>query len=116
MQTDVSLCDHSRKIIVEAKYYRETFAEHFGSKKFHSQNLYQILSYLMNADPMNRNLEGILVYPTINHQIKARYQLCGVPVTVCTVNLAQDWKLVHGEVMALLSSQTDDQPKQLSSA
>jgi len=49
MQTDISVEAGERRVIIETKYYRETLAEYHGAEKLHAGNLYQLFSYVMNA-------------------------------------------------------------------
>jgi 5-methylcytosine-specific restriction enzyme subunit McrC len=48
MQTDVSLSSKTRKIIIETKYYKETFQQYYDVDKIHSANLYQLFAYIKN--------------------------------------------------------------------
>jgi len=48
MNTDISLDSPERKIIMDAKYYREVFQSNYGSDSIHSGNLYQLYAYVSN--------------------------------------------------------------------
>jgi 5-methylcytosine-specific restriction enzyme subunit McrC len=62
MLTDISVVKDGRRIIIETKYYRETFAQKYGVPKLHSENLYQLFSYLVNLRSQGRQADGILLY------------------------------------------------------
>ncbi len=50
MQTDIMLTIGDRKLIIDTKYYGRNMTEHFGRKTLHSNNLYQIQTYVHNED------------------------------------------------------------------
>jgi 5-methylcytosine-specific restriction enzyme subunit McrC len=50
MQTDISIVRAGEYRIIDAKYYRQTLGTYFDTEKIHSENLYQMMSYLMNAE------------------------------------------------------------------
>ena len=58
----------SRRIIMDAKYYREALGGRYGGK-LHSNNLFQLLAYLRNREAtvtQGARHEGILLYPTVD--------------------------------------------------
>ena len=104
METDVSLISPTRKIIVEAKYYKEALQFHYraSSGKIRSKHLYQIFAYLAHAGNSTNQepCEGLLVYPTVNQSLDERSFLSKHPIRVCTLDLSRPWQEVH---KALLS-------------
>lgn len=103
METDISLSRGARHVIIEAKYYQETLAARFGVEKFHSGNIYQLMSYLTNAiRPDGAVLEGMLIYPKVSRVIRERYLIQGFGVTVATVDLNQDWQDIKKEIINLI--------------
>lgn len=69
MQTDVTLTTKNKKLIIDAKYYGRIMAkqERFDSKSYHSNNIYQIFTYVKNADYRSQgNVSGILMYAQTN--------------------------------------------------
>lgn len=66
MQTDITLTNKKGKmLIIDAKYYGEimTKQERFDSRSYHSNNMYQIFTYVKNADQKNKgNVAGVLMY------------------------------------------------------
>jgi 5-methylcytosine-specific restriction enzyme subunit McrC len=102
MQTDISVAKNGRKVIIDTKYYSETLSDHFGGKRIHSDHLYQMLSYLMNAKAPGESIEGLLLYPFVDKTLKERYRILGVDIRVETLNLAQPWNLLHSDLMQLV--------------
>lgn len=103
MQTDISVRTADRKIIVDTKYYRETLSEYYDSEKIHSSNLYQLLSYLMNARKEGATIEGILLYPTVDRDLKVDYLILGFHIQIRTLNLAQPWQAIRDELKTLVN-------------
>jgi 5-methylcytosine-specific restriction enzyme subunit McrC len=105
MNTDIVLSSPTRQIIIDTKYYHSTLAEHYEKQSLKSENLYQLFAYLRNAEargPEFRHAEGILLYPTVGAELKARYRIQGHRVTAATVNLDQPWPKIASELKALV--------------
>jgi len=97
METDITLESGKRKIIIDAKYYRETMSSYFGGQKIKSANLYQIFSYLINQqtnDQITQTATGILLYPTIEEEFDLNYSFDDHIVRIKTINLNASWKEV----------------------
>lgn len=109
METDASLTarDHSRKIVLETKYYKNVFKSHLGTQeKLISANLYQLYAYLKNLESrggVDTNCEGILLYAAVDQLVDFRFSLPGHDLRVKTLNLNQDWKLIHTELLGILA-------------
>ena len=106
METDISLRDEKRTIIIDTKYYKNTLQTYYDSESIHSGNLYQLFAYLKNLEPRGGNdaqAEGILLYPTVSRSLKEKYDMHGHRVRICTVDLAQDWKAIRSELLALVA-------------
>jgi 5-methylcytosine-specific restriction enzyme subunit McrC len=106
MRADVFLRSQERKIIIDTKYYRSALQTYHGTDSFHSGNLYQIFSYLKNAagrDPTFETVEGILLYPEVEHEIDASYLLQGHHVKVATLDLSQPWPAIEDRLLEILN-------------
>lgn len=102
MQTDICLTNEARKIIIDTKYYEHTLmTTRYGAERVHSQNLYQLYSYLENAEsrPM---MAGMLLYPQVDEPIDLVVELNGYPLTVATVDLNVHWSVIHTRLMQLI--------------
>ena len=104
MQTDIYLRKEDLKIIIDTKYYDETLSSHKeGQKKINSGHLYQIFSYLAGSkEHCSENTEGILLYPTVNEEVKFRANFRGYQIRVCTLNLNQHWQGIHNDLLKLI--------------
>ena len=62
MQTDISLQNGDKTLIIDTKYYSKIMAENYKST-YRSAHLYQIFSYVKNLDRDNTgNVSGLLLY------------------------------------------------------
>ncbi|GAA0728976.1 5-methylcytosine restriction system specificity protein McrC [Sphingomonas japonica] len=108
MITDIFLTAPTRQIIIDTKYYAEAFQEgRFGSKSFHSGNLYQIFAYLVNAEAKGPNFlktEGMLLYPTVGDKIAAHYEIAGHVLQLASINLDQSWAAIAADLKALTAT------------
>ena len=107
MITDVSIERTGSKVVIEVKYYKEALAIHFDQEKFHSPHMYQLYAYLKNLDAkggINRNCPGILLYPTVEKDIRQDIVMDGHKVMVRTVDLNQHWKSIHSDLLEILES------------
>ena len=105
MEADVILEAPERRIIMDAKYYQETLGGRYGGK-LHSNNLYQLLAYLRNreatAAPGPKH-EGVLLYPTVETPLAADVRLEGFPIRARSIDLAQDWRCIHDDMLGLIA-------------
>lgn len=99
MKTDISIIAPFGKIIIDAKYYRQSLTQHFNTEKIKSENLYQLFSYLMNQrkidDPATLQTTGILIYPTTNQELNLSFKYENHTIKINTVNLNTHWTLVE---------------------
>jgi 5-methylcytosine-specific restriction enzyme subunit McrC len=106
MRTDLTLSSKDRAIIIDAKYYRDALQEHHSSRKLHSGNLYQLMSYLRAASADStpgRLIEGALVYPVGEQSIDVQYTIDGHPVRIYTIDLGQPWRAIEAELLEFIS-------------
>ena len=107
MTADLILESPERRIILDTKYYRDTLARRTasGTGKLHSGNLYQLLAYLRNRQknqPNGSKHEGILLYPEVGEPLRGDIRLEGFRIQARTVNLNQDWRLIHKEMLSTI--------------
>lgn len=105
MQTDITLVNAQSKIIIDAKYYKETMSTYFNAEKIKSHNLYQIFSYLINQHDhtdKSKQATGILLYPTTFEEYNLQYTYLDHKIRICTINLNQEWVKIHKCLVGLL--------------
>ena len=108
MQTDVMLTRNDKILIIDAKYYAHVMRTHgqYGSHKIHSNNLYQIFSYVKNKDSGNSgNVSGLLLYAKTDEAIipDCAYKMRGNTISVKTLDLNVDF----ASIMAQLNGITE---------
>ena len=112
METDVTLYNPrtKKKIILDAKYYKETFVTKYGEgRKIRREHLSQILTYVMNQEnaskPHTKNTKGILLYPTIDTELDVsyKYKETNHVIRICTINLNQDWMKIEKRLKQIVT-------------
>jgi len=105
MLTDISLSSKSKKLIIDAKYYKKTLNSYHNKQTLHSANLYQLLSYIdscKNRDN-SQEVEGMLLYPVVSTEVNERYIINGKRVYIHTLDLAKDWKSIREKLTSIAS-------------
>lgn len=70
MQTDIMLTINDRILIIDTKYYSHTMQERYNKVSIHSNNLYQIHTYVMNEDKGHKGrVDGMLLYAKTDEEI-----------------------------------------------
>lgn len=93
MQSDIHLQKDNTVLIIDAKYYSQTTQFRYNKHTIHSNNLYQIFTYVKNRDYQFENLEhtvsGMLLYTKTEDEIQPDniYQMHGNQITVKTLDL-----------------------------
>jgi 5-methylcytosine-specific restriction enzyme subunit McrC len=108
MKTDISLESEDEKIIIDAKYYRETVVVNYEKEKIKSSNLYQIFSYLLNQEdnsPKTLCATGILLYPTIENEYNFNFKYKDHLVQIRTINLNSNWKNISSRLLEIINVQ-----------
>ena len=109
MQTDIVLRSDRRTVILDTKFYTKPLSARFGDDRVNSSNLYQIFAYSMNwtgegvADGGSRT-EGWLLYAAVDGDFDFRFELMGRPIRVCSIDLAQDWRRIEGDLRGLVGA------------
>ena len=105
MRTDISLEDDKRKIIMDTKFYKTTLRQgRWGKNKIDSSHLYQIYSYLENVQLTDeQELEGILLYPTIDEEYNLSALYNGHQISIKTINLNQEWQSIHNDLINVIN-------------
>jgi 5-methylcytosine-specific restriction enzyme subunit McrC len=94
MESDVYLAYNGRTLIIDAKFYSRTMSEHFGKKTYHSNNLYQIFTYVKNADKKkDGSVSGMLLYAKTDEDVTpdSEFIIGGNGISVKTLDLTQNF-------------------------
>jgi len=108
METDITLQNENEKIIIDAKFYRETMTVYYDKEKIQSSNLYQLFSYLLNQhneDKKTLNATGILLYPTIEKEYDLHFKYKNHNIHIRTINLNSNWKNISYRLKNIIQSE-----------
>ena len=104
MQTDLVLRAAERTVIVDTKFYKDPLDRRFDGRRVHSDNLYQIFSYVTNwpATGGNTQTEGWLLYAAVDRDFDYQFNLVGQPIRVCSIDLGQEWMGIERDLKGLV--------------
>lgn len=97
MQTDIMLSKNNNILIIDAKYYSHMTQQQYGIHTLHSNNLYQIFTYVKNKEFELKNCEhtvsGMLLYAQTDEDIipNNTYHMSGNQISVLALDLNQDF-------------------------
>jgi 5-methylcytosine-specific restriction enzyme subunit McrC len=70
MQTDILLTMKERVLIIDTKYYSRSMQKQYNKTSIHSQNLYQMHTYVTEYDEEHKgNVDGMLLYAKTQEDI-----------------------------------------------
>ena len=100
MQSDIMLSKGDKVLIIDAKYYEKPLVTYYGKQRMHSQNMYQIFTYVKNKEAELRNrpheVAGMLLYAKTDEEISpnSTYNMDGNRISVNTLDLNQDFSAI----------------------
>lgn len=98
MQTDIMLCFNEKTLIIDAKYYSHTTQAKFNKNTLHSNNLYQIFTYVKNKEAeladKPHEVSGMLLYAKTDEEVHPDndYRMSGNNISVKTLDLNCEFK------------------------
>lgn len=95
MQSDITIKQDEKVLIIDAKYYSHNTATRFEKRTLISGNLYQIFTYVKNLDKdRTGNVSGMLLYaqPDDDLVLDSTYKMSGNKISVKTLNLDLPFK------------------------
>lgn len=113
MQTDITLRDGEKVLIIDTKYYAHTMQVHgqYDSRTLHSNNLYQIFTYVKNQDiDSTGNVAGMLLYAKTEETITpdCDFQMSGNKISVKTLDLNNVFPGIAAKLDGIASSYFGD--------
>ena len=102
MQSDITLSQEGRTLIIDAKYYEHSLQSHYGAQTIHSGNLYQIFTYVKNKDAEiaalgePHEVSGLLLYAKTDEEAQPEgdFAMSGNRISVAMLDLNQDFSLI----------------------
>lgn len=108
MQSDIMLSQGNKVLIIDTKYYTYTTQTHHDIHTLHSNNLYQIFTYVKNKDRELGNtphtVSGMLLYARTDEAIQPdnAYQMSGNKISVKTLDLNQHFSKIKAQLNAIV--------------
>ncbi|MBQ9048295.1 MAG: 5-methylcytosine-specific restriction endonuclease system specificity protein McrC [Solobacterium sp.] len=103
MKSDIVLSKGNRILIIDAKYYSRNTQVQFDKHTIHSNNLYQIFTYVKNMECKLQSIEGhevagMLLYARTDDEIQpdSDYVLSGNRISIKNLDLNQDFSGIAG--------------------
>ena len=98
MKTDVTIKYGDKTLVIDAKYYSHSMQSgQYNKKTIHSNNMYQIYSYVKNLDRnQSGNVSGLILYAKTDEDITPNneYKLNGNSFRVMTLDLNQPFEYI----------------------
>lgn len=107
METDISLENEEQKIIIDAKYYRETMTTNYDKERIKSSNLYQLFSYLLNqqdGSEKTKKATGILLYPTVEKDYDLDFKYNDHKIQIRTINIDTNWRNISTRLKKIINA------------
>lgn len=100
MQSDIMLSYNNKTLIIDAKYYQHTTQLQYGVHTLHSNNLYQIFTYVKNKAAEGTDVSGMLLYAKTDEQIipDNEYHMSGNKISVKTLDLNLDFSDIAAQL------------------
>lgn len=110
MQSDIHLQKGNTVLIIDAKYYSHTTQTQYDKHTIHSNNMYQIFTYVKNRDydfgDEEHKVSGMLFYAKTEEEIQPDnvYQMHGNQITVRTLDLNLPFEKIAEQLNAIVKS------------
>lgn len=106
MHTDITLTRGGTVLIIDAKYYGHTTQQQFDKRTVHSNNLYQIFTYVKNKEAelaragMPHEVSGMLLYARTDEDVQPDgvYQMSGNQISVRTLDLNSEFSEITAQL------------------
>ena len=109
MQSDIMLTKGKDVLIIDAKYYTHTTQTQYDVHTLHSNNLYQIFTYVKNKNTEFGEephcFSGMLLYAATDEAIQPdnSYQMSGNKISVKTLDLNRDFSEIAAQLNAIVA-------------
>ncbi len=113
MKSDITIKDKEKNkvLIIDAKFYSHTTQVRFDKHTVHSNNLYQIFTYVKNCDysfgQAEHCVSGMLLYAKTDEEIQPNqdYMMSGNKISVKTLDLNQEFVYISEYLNNLIQSE-----------
>lgn len=104
MQSDIMISKGNQVLIIDAKYYEHTTQERYDVNTIHSNNIYQIYTYVKNKDAefgdRQHTVSGMLLYAGTDEDIQpdGMYPMHGNKISVRTLDLNREFTEIASQL------------------
>ncbi len=106
MQSDIMIETKEKVLIIDAKYYERPTQKRFDTETLHSNNLYQIFTYVKNKSicEKEKQVSGMLLYAKIDETVYLNnsYLMGGNKISVMTLDLNCDFKEIKQQLFKIV--------------
>ncbi|WEG11151.1 hypothetical protein PU629_13335 [Pullulanibacillus sp. KACC 23026] len=90
-------------LIIDTKFYSHSMQtnQHYNTITHHSSNLYQLYTYVKNADTeRSGNVSGVLLYTKTDEEITPNdhYEMDGNRISVLSLDLNKEFYEIRGQL------------------
>ena len=115
MKPDLTLQhkESNHLIVLDTKFTAKVLNTHYEKEIFDRNHLFQIYAYLRSQEhssEAHRSSTGVLLYPTVNHDLSESVSIQGHAVRWETIDLASSWQRIEEELLAIPSRVVGDVP------
>ena len=113
MQSDICIQKDNTVLIIDAKYYSQNTQKQYSKHTIHSDNLYQIFTYVKNCDyefkDKKHNVSGMLLYARTDEQIQPDcvYHMHGNQISVKTLDLNLPFDDIEKQLISIIHTHFD---------
>lgn len=114
MRSDVTLSRGNKILIIDAKYYTHTMQKQYDVRTIHSNNLYQIFTYVKNkyAQLKDRRYEvsGMILYAKTDEVVQPNmvYHMSGNKISVKTLDLNKNFSDIKAQLNLIAEDLLND--------
>ena len=114
MQTDIMITKGNAVLIIDAKYYAHTTQSQYEVHTLHSNNLYQIFTYVKNKEAEfgeePHEVSGMLLYARTDEtaQPDNSYKMSGNKISVRTLDLNREFSEISAQLNAIVSEHFEE--------
>ena len=108
LHTDITLTVGGRTLIIDTKYYAQSMVHHYGKNEVHSHNLFQIHTYVVNADKGHAGtVDGMLLYARTGEDAVPNGQMSladGNTIYFRTLDLNQNFEGIKQQLSSFIDN------------
>lgn len=109
MQSDIMLTYGNKTLIIDAKYYDRATQRQYNTNTLHSNNLYQIFTYVKNKAADGGEVSGMLLYAKTDEEVQPdnTYLMSGNRISVKSLDLSRDFSEISAQLNSIANNFTE---------